>query len=204
MSAAMLKSPAATRAFRSSTGRKAVACHAQVELQRRAALGICLLPAFLSVPRANALLLDDEDEEMVEKAKANRSKRLAQQRETTRQFIKEEGLGDRRLDQELVPVQKAVYQLAKSGSQLESGDLKAVSSTLSGSWVSDFEKAALLVSTSEDTKSSAASIFSQIGSLKSAAGSGDLKGSKQQFVAVVQAVQSWVSSSGLSGNLKGL
>lgn len=61
---------------------------------------------------------DEEDEELVEKAKANRKARLAQQQTTTRQFIKSEGLNDVKLDKELVPIQRAVLKLAKSGAQV--------------------------------------------------------------------------------------
>jgi hypothetical protein len=58
---------------------------------------------------------DEEDEELLERAKANRKQRLAAQKETTRDFLREEGLKDKQLDSELLPVQKAVFQLAKSG-----------------------------------------------------------------------------------------
>jgi hypothetical protein len=67
------------------------------------------------VPRAWALIPDEEDEELLERAKANRQKRLASQKETTREFLKEEGMTNRTLNSELIPVQKAVFQLAKSG-----------------------------------------------------------------------------------------
>jgi hypothetical protein len=60
---------------------------------------------------------DEEDEELLERAKANRKQRLAAQKETTRDFLREEGVKDRLLDSELLPVQKAVFQLAKSGEQ---------------------------------------------------------------------------------------
>lgn len=62
---------------------------------------------------------DEEDEELLERAKANRLKRLAQQKETTRDFLREEGLKDKQLDSDLIPVQKAVFQLAKSGEQVQ-------------------------------------------------------------------------------------
>jgi hypothetical protein len=58
---------------------------------------------------------DEEDEELLERAKANRKQRLAAQKETTREFLREGGIKDKQLDSELLPVQKAVFQLAKSG-----------------------------------------------------------------------------------------
>ena len=60
---------------------------------------------------ALALIPDEEDEELLERAKANRQKRLVEQRETTREFLEEEGLKDVLLDQELIPIQKAVVQV---------------------------------------------------------------------------------------------
>lgn len=191
-------------AFGSRRQRSAIVCNAQVEFNRRAALAASLVPTFFFVPKANALILDEEDEEMLEKAKANRAKRLAEQRETTRQFMQEEGLDNRRLDQKLVPVQRAVNELAKSGSQIEAADLKAAATTLSGSWVAEFQNASLSVSLSEEAQSSANAIFTQLDSLKSAAGTGDVKASKKQFVAVVNAVDAWATQSGVRANLKGL
>jgi hypothetical protein len=156
------------------------------------------------VPRAWALIPDEEDEELLERAKANRQKRLASQKETTREFLKEEGLTNKTLNSELIPVQKAVFQLAKSGSELEAGDLRAVSSTLDGSWVGDFQKAAAALDASDAQSAGAQAIFDGIGSLKSSAGSGDLNGSKRQFVAVVGAVTDWANATGVTGDLKGL
>lgn len=101
--------------------RAAVVCKATPEdavaCGRRAMVAaLPLFAAALVTPRqAAALIPDEEDEEMLERAKANRQKRLLQQRETTREFLKEEGLKNGTLNQELVPVQKAVNQLAKSG-----------------------------------------------------------------------------------------
>jgi hypothetical protein len=50
----------------------------------------------------------------------------------------------------------------------------------------------------------AAAIFDGLSSLQDATKAGDVKASKQTFVAVVSAVQDWAKSTGLAGNLKGL
>lgn len=50
----------------------------------------------------------------------------------------------------------------------------------------------------------AAAIFNGINSLQDATKSGDVRASKQSYVAVVSAVQDWASSTGLAANLKGL
>ena len=129
MSASLLSSSRAAAsgsAFKSGSSRRArvaVVCQAQQQQQegvvlcRRAA--IATLPlfavAFALPQRASALIPDEEDEDMLERAKANRKKRLVEQRGTTREFIREEGLKNQLLDSELVPVQRAVNTLAKSG-----------------------------------------------------------------------------------------
>ena len=72
----------------------------------------------------------------------------------------------------------------------------------SDKWVGQFDKAAVNIAGS-DSKKSASDVLQAIGSLGSTAKGGDLKGSKQKYVAVVSALQSWVDASGLSG-IKGL
>ncbi|EFJ52733.1 hypothetical protein VOLCADRAFT_120179 [Volvox carteri f. nagariensis] len=167
---------------------------------RRAMLGISLLPALLYAPKALALIPDEEDEDLVEKAKANRRARLAQQRGVTRDFMTSENLKDVRLEQELVPVQKAVYKLAKSGSQLESGDLKGAANTLSEDWVAEFTSVASTVSGTD----AAGKLSSAIQGVQTAAASGDAAASKRQFVSLVSDLQSWASTTGLASSLKGL
>lgn len=91
-----------------------------------------------------------------------------------------------------------------AGSQLEAGDLKGLSSTLSSSWVEEFQRATAVLDASEAEKAQAAAIFDSISNLKVTASSGDLKGSKQKFVALVAALEDWATSTGLAANLKGL
>jgi hypothetical protein len=200
---------ARTRAFSSTKQTRNVQCRvvkAESASSRRQALGLSLLTTGLTLLPNNAwaLIPDEEDEEMLERAKANRQKRLAAQKETTRNFLAEEGLKDKLLDSELIPVQKAVVQLAKSGSQLESGDLKGASATLSSGWVEEFKRATQKLDANDTEQERAAAIFNGINSLQDATKSGDVRASKQSYVAVVSAVQDWASSTGLAANLKGL
>jgi hypothetical protein len=200
---------ARTRAFSSTKQARNVQCRAvkvDITSSRRQALSGVLLTTGLSLlpSRAWALIPDEEDEELLERAKANRQKRLAAQKETTRDFLKSEGLADKQLDSELIPVQKAVIQLAKSGSQLESGDLKGASATLSSGWVDEFKRATQVLDANDTEQARAAAIFDGLSSLQDATKAGDVKASKQTFVAVVSAVQDWAKSTGLAGNLKGL
>jgi hypothetical protein len=90
------------------------------------------------------------------------------------------------------------------GSEIESGDLRAASSTLSGSWVSDFERATTELDASEDEAAVAQAILAGINSLKATTGKGDVKAAKKEFVTLVNAVQGWASSTGLAPSLKGL
>jgi hypothetical protein len=201
---------ARTRAFTSSKQARNVQCRAvkvdsSASSRRQALAGLSLTTGLALLPnKAWALIPDEEDEEMLEKAKANRQKRLQAQKEVTREFLREDGLKDKLLDSELVPVQKAVFQLAKSGSQLESGDLKAASATLSSGWVDDFKRATAVLDANDTEQARAAAIFDNISSLQDATKRGDVKVSKKTFVAVVSAVQDWANSTGLAANLKGL
>ena len=123
-----------------------------------------------------------------------------QQRGVTREFLTSENLKGVSSEQELVPVQKAVYKLAKSGSQLESGDLKGAASTLAEAWVAEFTTVASTVSGTD----AAGKLVSAIKGVQSAAAAGDAASSKRQFVTLVSDLQSWASATGLACGLKGL
>ena len=65
---------------------------AQWRLQRRSLAGLlAAAPVLLPASRALALLPDDDDEELVEKAKAGRKARLAAERETQRAYERAAG-----------------------------------------------------------------------------------------------------------------
>ncbi|KIY94134.1 thylakoid lumenal protein [Monoraphidium neglectum] len=194
-----------------AAGRRSVTCRAAAPQPaapgRRAALGALLGAASLALAaprRALALIPDEEDEELLERAKANRAARLQKNQEVTRAFIKEEGLTNKQLDSELIPVQKAITKLAQSGSQLEADDVKAASSTLNGDWVDDFKKASTVLSTTDAAKGATTALFDGIAGLRKSAGKGDIKATKQQYVAVVGSLQKWADAAGVAGNLKGL
>lgn len=92
----------------------------------------------------------------------------------------------------------------RPGSQLEAGDLKGVASSLSSGWVEDFQRATSLLDANEGEQARAAAIFDGLSSLRAAAGKGDLRGTKQTYVAVVGALEDWAKATGLAGDLKGL
>jgi hypothetical protein len=92
----------------------------------------------------------------------------------------------------------------RAGSQLEGGDVKAAASTLNGRWVEEFRRATSVLDANESEQAQATAVFDGLTGLRDTANKGDLKASKQQFVAVVSAVQSWAKTTGLAADLKGL
>jgi hypothetical protein len=142
------------------------------------------LPVALPFTHCPSITCSQDDEELVEKAKLNRRNKLAAQKLTTREFLQAAGLNDKALNAELVPVQKGIYQLQKAGSQLESGDARAASSTLSEGWVTEFQVASKKIGASE-------AVLLELGELKAAAGKGDLKASKKEYVQLVASIKAW-------------
>ncbi|KAL4430624.1 hypothetical protein ABPG75_005880 [Micractinium tetrahymenae] len=201
---------AATRAPRAASRalapvRAAAGEDAELAVPRRALAGLlAAAPVLLPASRALALIPDDDDEELVERARANRAKRLASERQTEQAFARSSKNLDRVLEQELIPVQRAINSLAAGGAQLESGDVKAASAALSGSWVRDFQAAADKLSYTDSAKSSAASVFSNLAALQAAASSGSAADSKRSFVATVGSLKAWASDANVAGGLKGL
>lgn len=83
---------ARTRAFTSTKQARNVQCCAvkvdSTSSRRQALSGVLLTTGLSLLPsRAWALIPDEEDEELLERAKANRQKRLAAQKETTRWVV---------------------------------------------------------------------------------------------------------------------
>lgn len=63
-----------------------------------------------------------------------------------------------------------MFELAKSGSQLESGDLSNLTATITGSWLSDFKSASQQISSGNaGAEKSIGLVYTAINSLTSAA-----------------------------------
>ncbi|KAK9832099.1 hypothetical protein WJX81_006978 [Elliptochloris bilobata] len=161
---------------------------------------LALLPALLTSPAARALIPDDDDEELIEKAKANRKARLASEKEVETEFKKSGGFAEG----EVVVVQRAVNRLARSGEALAAGDLSTVAATVTGAWVSELEKVAAGLSTSDAARESVGAVLQGINRLGENAKSGALEDAKRSFVTSVSALQSWAETAGIAGELKGL
>lgn len=98
MQAALSKPTQAFSAAKRTPARssRVVVCAAQQpeqwRVQRRALAGmLAALPVLLPASRALALLPDDDDEELIEKAKANRKARLAQERASEQEYKRSSG-----------------------------------------------------------------------------------------------------------------
>lgn len=137
---------------------------------------------------------------MLEKAKANRRSRLEQQRGVTREFLGAENIKDKSIASNIGPVQLGVLELEKTGAALEAGDLKAAGATLAESWVAEFGRAATAISSTD----AAQSVVAGLSGLQAAVSSGDLKGSKQQYVTAITALEAWATASGVTSSIKGL
>eukprot|EP01025_Chloroclados_australasicus_P022768 TRINITY_DN2333_c0_g4_i1.p1 TRINITY_DN2333_c0_g4~~TRINITY_DN2333_c0_g4_i1.p1 ORF type:complete len:229 (+),score=37.69 TRINITY_DN2333_c0_g4_i1:99-689(+) len=190
-----------------STVRTRVSAVAAVpaDASRRRFMGSIALGApLLSARSALALIPDDDDEELVEKAKANRAKRLAEDKEAQRRYVDTAGLRDRSSEKTIVPVQNAVYKLAKAGEELEKDDGAAAAATLGESWLSEFESAGTSLASTPETQGKLSSIVSGIKASASAASSGDLPTAKVAYVTAVGEIETWVIDTGIAGQLKGL
>lgn len=146
---------------------------------------------------ANAAILEaDEDDELMEKVKKDRKKRLERQG-IIGSSLKEKGY-----------LQDLVYKLSKVGQAIEKNDLSAASSVLGqntdADWVQKVNSALNKFSGSDEEKSEIDSFNSSLSSLVSSVTKNDIEGSKTAFVASASAFEKWTTLTGLIEELKGL
>lgn len=146
---------------------------------------------------ANAAILEaDEDDELMEKVKKDRKKRLERQG-IINSSSKEKGY-----------LQDLVYKLSKVGQAIEKNDLSAASSVLGQStdtdWVQKVNSAFNKFSGSDEEKAQVDSFNSSLSSLVSSVSKNDMEGSKTAFVASASAFEKWTTLTGLIEDLKGL
>ncbi|XP_007013484.2 PREDICTED: thylakoid lumenal 16.5 kDa protein, chloroplastic [Theobroma cacao] len=146
---------------------------------------------------ANAAILEaDDDEELLEKVKKDRKKRLERQGVISSS------------DQEKGYLQDLVYKLSKIGQAIDNNDLPAASSVLGGStdidWVKNANKAFNKLSSSPEEKTQVDTFNASLASLISSVTKNDVESSKVAFVASASAFEKWTTLTGLFGQLKGL
>ncbi|XP_021277564.1 thylakoid lumenal 16.5 kDa protein, chloroplastic [Herrania umbratica] len=143
-----------------------------------------------------AILEADDDEELLEKVKKDRKKRLERQGVISSS------------DQEKGYLQDLVYKLSKIGQAIDNNDLPAASSVLRGStdidWVKNANKAFNKLSSSPEEKTQVDTFNASLASLISSVTKNDVESSKVAFVQSASAFEKWTNLTGLFGQLKGL
>ncbi|XP_042058200.1 thylakoid lumenal 16.5 kDa protein, chloroplastic [Salvia splendens] len=166
-----------------------------VTSRRAIALSLATAAGFLSGAnyKAGAAILEaDEDDELMEKVKRDRKKRLEISSST----------------QEKAYLQDVVYKLSKIGQAIEKEDLAEANSVIVSAkdteWLQKVNAALNKLSSSEEEKTEADLFQLSMASLISSISEKDEEGSKIAFVASATAFEKWTTLSGLAGQLKGL
>ncbi|KAJ8643152.1 hypothetical protein MRB53_004900 [Persea americana] len=180
-------------------------CKAAFDPSRRQSLAIYFSAFVLSLPgkglfsdsNANAAILEaDDDEELLEKVKKDRKKRI-QRQEVINSSKKETGY-----------LQELVYKLSKVGQAIEKNDLSAASSVLgpntNSEWVQNVNRAFTKLSTSPEEKIEVATFNASLASLISSVTKKDIESSKMAFITSAGALEKWTALTGFDGQLKGL
>lgn len=146
---------------------------------------------------ANAAILEaDDDEELLEKVKQDRKKRIERQA-VLNSAVKEKGY-----------LQDLVYNLSKVGQAIENNDLPAAGLVLgNGSdteWVKTANFAFTKLSASPEENTEVETFNSSLASLVTSVNKNDLESSKLAFVSSASAFEKWSSLTGLLGQLKGI
>eukprot|EP00898_Chlorokybus_atmophyticus_P008539 jgi/Chlat1/8687/Chrsp88S08064 len=166
---------------------------------RRDILGLVAVVApAMACSRAFALLPDDDDEDLLQRAKSRRKERLEVERATERSFVREEGFAKGQNSQnDTAYVQKFVNALGRAGGSLERGDFSGVADAVGSS-----PRAAMVVDTSRALKQLsqdnaaaqevADEVLGSVAQLQRAAAGKKEKEAKKQFLAVILFLQKWV------------
>ncbi|KAK9141726.1 hypothetical protein Syun_011126 [Stephania yunnanensis] len=143
-----------------------------------------------------AILEADDDEELLERVKKDRKKRLEREG-VINSSNKETGY-----------LQELVYKLSKVGEAIDNEDLATAGSVLGSStdadWVQKANSAFSKLTSSPEEKSEVDLFNSSLASLISSVTQKDVKASKTAFVSSAIAFEKWVSLAGLASKLKGL
>lgn len=179
-------------------------CKATFDPSRRS-LAVCFTAftlslagkGFLPNSNANAVILEaEDDEELLEKVKQDRKKRL-QRQEVFNSSKKETAY-----------LQDLVYKLSKVGQAIEKDDLSVASSVLGPStkadWVQNVNSAFTKLSSSPAEMNEVDAFNSSLASLISSVTKKDVESSKKAFVTSASALEKWTALTGLDTLLKGL
>jgi len=177
---------------------------ASVGLGRRDALkfgGLGLGSAVQLLLASNAWALipgnDDEDDELLAKAKANRSERIQADRKLEKSYVTK---NDLKLDADTSKVQVAVFKLSKAGGLIESGNLalaaEALGSTGKGDWEAELSGAGSKLG--KDPKA----FIDDVANLKLACASGDATKAKSAYVTAARSLEGYAKATNTAENVK--
>ncbi|CAN1120559.1 Thylakoid lumenal 16.5 kDa protein, chloroplastic [Linum perenne] len=173
-----------------------------VVTSRRSLTSVCLLTAasfssLLNTSSSNAAILEaDEDDELMERIKQDRKKRIERQGILTSST------------QETGYLQQVVFKLSKAGQAIEKSDLPAATSVLGKTtdtdWVQKANLAFAKLSFDPEEKTEVDTFNSSLASLISSVNGNDIESSKVAFVASATAFEKWTNLTGIITQLKGL
>mmetsp|Transcript_33865 Transcript_33865/g.62873 ORF Transcript_33865/g.62873 Transcript_33865/m.62873 type:complete len:243 (-) Transcript_33865:197-925(-) len=167
------------------------------KVSRRAiANGLACTAPLLGVRQAMALIADDDDAELVARAKANRQKRIQEEKKTEYEFLASEGLTNKKQRTELQSITKAISRLADLGQQINENNMVAVSVSLTtpgsnGGWIEPLMTKVNELSDTDAKKASASALKQNLDSLSVAAESKDVAGLKRGYITTVTALEKW-------------
>jgi len=156
----------------------------------------------LAASPAFALLPDDEDEELVAKAIANRKNKIEQEKLRGKQFVREAGFKEQTADvlaEKLV--QSAVTNLYDIGQTITAGDATKAAAAASGAWVAETTVAMTNESVTASDRDQVTTFTSGMASLARA---GSAKDAKVAFVSAANALGAWCKQTGFDSKVVGL
>ena len=150
-----------------------------------------------------AILPDDDDAELIQRARAKRQQRIADEFENGRSFAATEGfstsLGANQ--KSIAEVQRAVNALSDAGAALSAGNLGGAQSAMGGGWVEEFKAAAASLDSTAKLSGEYENITRGIGGIQA---SGDVASARQSFVLAATSLQGWAQDTGIASKLEGL
>ncbi|XP_078427933.1 chloroplast thylakoid lumen protein [Wolffia australiana] len=203
---ALRRAPAARAVLRRAATAQLTSCEGGAEkteaaVSRRgylaSAASCAAALALIGISPARAAILEaDDDVELLEKVRQDRKKRLERQGVIS-SSARETGY-----------LQTLVYQLSKVGRAIDENDFSAAGAILGAGagadWVKNANAAFSKLSLSSEEKEQVDAFNSSLASLVTSVANKDAESSKEAFVTSASALEKWVISTGLVGEISGL
>jgi len=151
---------------------------------------LCTAPATLALIPGN----DDDDEQLLAKAKAGRAERIQAERVLEKNYVTKNEL---KLDADSSKLQLAVFKLSKAGALIDSGYLALAAEVLTqGSWEAE------LVGTGNSFRKDPRTFIDDLSLLKSACVSGDEAKAKSYFIMAARSLRAYAAATNTTEILK--